>query len=249
MSKNACAWFSLPTLFLALSLAAFILLPAHSQRMDNTMQTSPAQAKEILGAIDLAPVLPAPEELPRFSRYRAASRHTFSPRPDQLSTASADADAIRVDDNLRLSVQVGVTATPAEAQELARRNTDTPGGQMPEGSPSGHPLGQKVWHSKYYDGGPPRGGYHLVVYDGRAVVFVQIAAQIHIQDGTPIEPLLSQEDLRLAEDIASACLTRLGYLGFTSQPALSASARKHFLTQRIALMHPAKRPPTHTAHR
>ena len=244
MSKNM--WF----LLAAVCVPGLAAIPALSQIQRDLPEIDPAQARAVLGPVDLTPAVPAPSELPGFAYYKTLSRHIFSPQPNYPAIAIADMHTTRIDDGLTLNVQIGVTTTPAEALELARRAVDTPGGEMPEGTPSGRPLGQMVWHSLYSAGGPPRGGYHLVVYDGRSVVIVFISAPIQgYENGKPVEALLSEQDLQMTENIAAACLLRAGYLGCTSQTALSASVRKQFISKRMALINAAKKPESHVAHK
>lgn len=240
----------LPACVTGLIVRGLFVLPVHSQVNNPNGSNSLDQARAILATVDLTPTLPAPAELPNFYRYRATGGRILSPRPGQLPTSLATLDATRLDDGLTLMIQLGITATPAEAQELAHEAINTPGGLMPEGTPSGRAIAQKVWHSRYYDGGPPKGSYHLIAYDGRALVIVRISAPLTgYKNGKPVEAPLSQADLQMTEDIASACLSRIGDLGFTSKPGLTASAKRRFIAQRMALMHPAKRTPRHTAHR
>ena len=233
-----------------MALGGFALLPAHSQRQNSSMESNLEQAKATLGPVDLQATLPAAEELPSFSRYHSTSRQTLTPKPEQLPNVGASMFATRDDDHLLLSVDVASTATVVEAQEMARRAINTPSGDMPQGTLSGRPVGQKVWQT-LAPGQKPRGGsYQIIAYDGRTVVVVELMAPLQgYKEGRPVQSVLSVQDVQMAEDTASACLARVGYLGFTSQPALNASARQHFLTQRMALMHPAKRSPVHTAHK
>jgi hypothetical protein len=165
----------------------------------------------------IAYTLPTPAELPGFSEARISRL----PPPQTVAWLFIKRNA----DEMRLTVEITSASTPKKTKELSRDLISPPGGIMPEGSPSKRKIGQKVWQSRYTQGGPPRGTFTLIAWDGRSIVRVQMMHLVRRLDnsGNPLVQVFSQNDLRFAEDLALQTLERLTVAGLTSRPANTAS--------------------------
>lgn len=189
-----------------------------------TLQLGTATAQEVdVTRLDLTKALPSPNDLAEFDLLPVQQRELQPPRVvpggktrPHIRGVTASIAGNRRSDLMHLRVQITACPTVREAYELAQRARQTQAEPLPEGSPSGQRIGQKVWHVPYEDA--PKGSYHLITWDGLSVVKVVMLHQVKgTADGRPVRQQFSKDDLRMAEELAKSCLQRLSRLELTGQ--------------------------------
>ena len=182
-------------IFCAVILATFFFL---TRREDSQALAAPIS--------DVASALASSAELPDFKEYELKAE----PKGKYVW-------ANRKADGMRLRITVVALPSAAEAQKICDTLTYPPGGRMPETSPSGRIIGQKVWMSQYPKGKQPEDAFTLVVLDGRTVTVIQMLLQIgKDQRGFAVSRKFAPADLTFAETMAIGRVTKLAAMGLTS---------------------------------
>lgn len=160
----------------------------------------------------LADALPNDSEMTGFKRM---FRNTSATRSGQYASWGGRRDS----NGLQMRMSISKYATASEESLAVQRGIDSPGGKMPEGTPSGRRIGQRAWRSvnrRVKDG--PLSSSILKFLDGRCIITIYLHRKpTGRSNGVPVAPMLSNEDYRLAEDTAKARLDKLRALGLTQE--------------------------------